>query len=166
MLKIILVLGLSFSFQAGANTQIIFGKDGQKVTVPLLTFGNDNDARRLYDLIAMAPELEQGKWTKKVAFSDSSGNRLMSLVCVFSTQVQYNGSCVLVVNQGPGVQINPSQRQFSYHLDGSQALLMSQIFNVPTVCGVIYQSNDDHLKLSCEKDPATTMVNTFLIQYQ
>ena len=161
-----LFVSLSWASLSFANTQILFGKDGLKATVPLIAMGGDTDAPRLYDLIQMQPQLEQGKWTKKVAFTDPSGLKIMSIVCVFSTQIQNNGSCVMVINKAPGVSIEPSQHHVAYQLSGPDAVTMSQIFIVPTACGELYRSNDRHLVFSCEKETTTNEVKSFLIEYR
>ena len=84
---------------AQANTFPIFSKDGKQATIFLQGSPSDPDAQRLFDLLTVPPQDEQGKMTKKVKFTNSDSIDALSVVCAFSKLIPGNGSCFKLLDQ-------------------------------------------------------------------
>jgi hypothetical protein len=131
---------------AGANTFPIFAQGGKQATVVIQGSPSDLDAQRLFDLLVVPAQEEQGKLTKKVKFIGADGIDAFSIVCAFSKVIPGNGSCIVVMKQAVGLTIDGTNRSFVYELSSQDAAGFAALFHT-TVAQPAYLSNAGHLEL-------------------
>lgn len=149
--------------QARAGTQVMFARDGSKVSVLMLAVGDNPDATRLFDTLNVAPEDMNGKMTKRIAFVDRDGVQAFDIVCAFS-KVAPTGSCVSVLHRARDVVMNPSANAVSYRLQGEDARKIAAYFVLPAGSSAVYESADHHFTIKAGANSGT--VDDFLIEYR
>jgi hypothetical protein len=164
MSKLLIVfLALFLSIRAEAGIYPIFKVD--QATLMITGLGHDIDAQHLFETLAAGSQDEQGKWTKKVKFTDKSGLQVFSVVCVFSKLVEGNGSCTVVLKAANGVAINKDQKTFTFDLqDPAEAEKMAAIF-LPAPSGVVYRSANGKFEAVAERNAANEVTH-FVLSYR
>ncbi|MGZ3693374.1 MAG: hypothetical protein ACXWQO_04160 [Bdellovibrionota bacterium] len=158
-------VALLFSLTAQAGIYPIFSKEGNQATLMLSGIGHDPDAEHLFETLAAGQEDEQGKFTKKVKYTDPAGIQAFSVVCVFSKLVPGNGSCTVVMHAAAGMMIDKDKRTFTYVLsDPSEASKMALVF-LPAASGVVYRSANGRFEAIAERNQANA-VTRFQISYR
>jgi hypothetical protein len=158
------LVALLFSLTAKAGIYPIFSKNDQ-ATLMISGIGHDPDAEHLFNTLAASPDDEQGKFTKKVKYTDPAGIQAFSVVCVFSKLVPGNGSCTIVMHAAAGMVIDKDKKTFVYVLtDPIEASKMAQVF-LPAASGVVYRSANGRFEAIAERNQANA-VTRFQISYR
>ena len=141
---------LAVAFPAHAQTQILFSKDGSKVTVLMIALSKNPDAVSLYNTLNVPPEEMNGKLTKKILFKDADGVQAFDIVCAFSKLVADTGSCITVFHHSRDVVMNPSGKSVSYVARGDQAQQFAALFVKDPGATEIYHNGDRHFVIHAE----------------
>jgi hypothetical protein len=152
-LGFLLALGFGlFGPSVSAQTQIIFSKDGSKVSILMMALTKNPDAMALNDALHVKTEEMNGKITKKFKFKDADGIEALSLVCAFSKLVSTTGSCVTVLHPSKGLTADAASSKLSYKVEGTEAIALSDFFLAPANGTVIFHSADNHFVIAYGKD--------------
>lgn len=140
--------GLFFASDALAGQQVIFARDGSKVTVLMMAMTTNPDAIALNDALNVPVEEINGKWTKKISFMDDQGVVALDIVCAFSKLAGGTGSCVSVFKKSQGLEMEASRNRFIYRLSDAEAGRLAKLF-VPST-GEIFRSQDGRFVIQSE----------------
>lgn len=169
-MKLLIAALLSLSFQANARTQPIFSADGSKATVMILGGAGDNDAKKLFDTLTVPQEDFNGKWSKKMAFdSATTGQRILSIVCVFSKIIADNGSCTLVLMPSEYSTINKGDARLAImdNMSDAQRIMREFYISNPRTRNMdIYTSADGRLHLQANWSANGLRIETFTLEYR
>lgn len=147
-MRVLFLLTLLISFRAEARTQKIFSSDGSKATIMLISMSSgDTDAGRMFAALNVTPEDMNGKLTKRAAYDDASGTRVLSIVCVMSKLVGDSGTCTVTLHASSGsAVIDKDSSMGQLHLeDVTEASKAAAIFVLPADNNLIYASADQKL---------------------
>ncbi|MGE3263264.1 MAG: hypothetical protein AB7K68_15900 [Bacteriovoracia bacterium] len=154
------------SLAAEAGIYPIFNREGNQATLMLSGIGGgDSDTQRLFEILAVGQQDEQGKWTKKAAFVDKQGVKAFSVVCVFSKIVHGSGTCTVVLHAAAAMMIDLPNKTVTYDLtDSAEASRMAQTF-VSMPSGEIFRSANGRFVIAAERDGSGAVVR-FLLGYR
>lgn len=167
MRRILFLLTFALGIHAQAGTQILFSKDGSKVTVLMLAVTSNPDAVSFNEAMAVDPEDINGKYSKKIDFTEDNGTHAFNGVCVFSKLVGTTGSCTLVFQTAAKALFDSSLQSIDYRLEGEEAKRMAALFVLPQTGNEIYRSSDDKLRITFERaiEREGDAVSSFTLQY-
>jgi hypothetical protein len=152
MRKILFVaLAQIIAVHAEAAVYPIFNQAQNQATFMMAGLTGDADAQAMFDALAMSQQDEQGKWTKKVKYTDRNGTQALSVVCVFSKLVPGNGSCTLVLKASPGMQIDFSAKSVLWVVEGAEAAKLAELF-LPAATGDFFHSGNGRLVMHIDRN--------------
>lgn len=136
------------SVAAHAGTQVVFAKDGTKVTVFMMALTQNPDAIKFNDALAAPVEDIQGKWTKKASYVDPQGVDAFNALCSFSKVAPGTGSCVLVFKASKGLRMEPARSAFRLEATADEAPKLAKLFVGGEAGGELFRSSDGHLSVA------------------
>lgn len=155
---------LAVALPAPAQTQIVFARDGSKVSLLMIALSKNPDAVSLYNALNVPPEEANGKLTKKILFTDQDGVNAFDIVCAFSKIAPDTGSCVTVLHRARDVVMNPGNSSASYQLKAADAQKVAALFIRDPKVSEIYHSGDRHFLIHV--DPAADKPDTLTVEYR
>lgn len=164
-MKFLIALALFASTASHASTQALFARDGSKASVFVLGRPGDSDGIRLFDSLNVRVEEMNGKLTKKLGYDSPAGQRVFSIVCVFSKILKENGTCTVVLNAQNGTTVDKGNHFAEFlQQDSVEAAKIGALFVMPAAGEVVYASADGRLQISVARSQGS--INVFHLRYQ
>lgn len=146
------LVSISISAPVFAGTNLMISKDSSQASILMLAARTNPDAVAFNDVLAMDAVDESGKWTKHFQFASSSGERLLSLACVFSKLVSDTGSCTVIVYASSYASIDKANQKVSLRVSDADGERLADQFrlSIADASGLIFRSSDGLLQVKAE----------------
>jgi hypothetical protein len=166
LVSVLIASTLFIAPNADASTQVLFSRDGKKVTVLLAAVTTNPDSISLFDSMNVPVDESQGRRRKSILFTDADGVKSLSVLCVFSKIVPNLGTCTVLLVASRGMVIEPSAKRVVYALEGDTAAKLTALFVAKPGTTELFRSSDEHLVISTVKDESSGEVRSFSVEYQ